>query len=240
MIAAIKTTISVILHTSYSHDLALISGTVSEIGGLIQLTHSVSPPSPLSGLCRSGREQLRTSAKRASKGFIGLVVSAPSGEERLNGHLGWSRAISDLEKNVDVVFLNEVALALHELKDDVRRDLKACRFGTLHELKDDIRHDLKVGCPRGRPPPDRDLISSDTTDLINSATDLISSAKELISSDIADLMTNRLMRVKSGGREQLRTSAKRASKGFISLVVSAPSGEERLNGHLGWSRAMLL
>ncbi|MQM12476.1 hypothetical protein Taro_045389 [Colocasia esculenta] len=42
------------------------------------------------------------------------------------------------------------------------------------------------------------------------------------------------------GREQLRTSAKRASKGFIGLVVLALSGDKRLNGHLGWSRAMLL
>ncbi|MQL84043.1 hypothetical protein Taro_016564 [Colocasia esculenta] len=50
--------------------------------------------------------------------------------------------------------------------------------------------------------------------------------------------TRRALQVRSGGREQLRTSAKRASKGFIGLVVSAPSGEKRLNGHLGWSRAM--
>ncbi|MQM07035.1 hypothetical protein Taro_039864 [Colocasia esculenta] len=50
--------------------------------------------------------------------------------------------------------------------------------------------------------------------------------------------TQRALQVRSGGREQLRTSAKRASKGFIGLVVSAPSGEKRLNGHLGWSRAI--
>ncbi|MQL74304.1 hypothetical protein Taro_006661 [Colocasia esculenta] len=52
--------------------------------------------------------------------------------------------------------------------------------------------------------------------------------------------TRQALQVRSGGREQLRTSAKRASKGFIGLVVSAPSGEKRLNSHLDWSRAMLL
>ncbi|MQM15751.1 hypothetical protein Taro_048703 [Colocasia esculenta] len=58
----------------------------------------------------------------------------------------------------------------------------------------------------------------------------------------AEVTTPNLARisVRSGGREQLRTSAKSASKGFIGLVVSAPSGEKLLNGHLGWSRAMLL
>ncbi|MQL90504.1 hypothetical protein Taro_023099 [Colocasia esculenta] len=45
---------------------------------------------------------------------------------------------------------------------------------------------------------------------------------------------------RSGRRRQRHMSAKRASKGFIGLVVSAPSGEKRLNGHLDWSRAMLL
>ncbi|MQL81766.1 hypothetical protein Taro_014230 [Colocasia esculenta] len=52
--------------------------------------------------------------------------------------------------------------------------------------------------------------------------------------------TRRALQVRSEGREQLRTSAKRASKGFIDLVVSAPYDEKRLNGHLGWSRAMIL
>ncbi|MQM16672.1 hypothetical protein Taro_049629, partial [Colocasia esculenta] len=52
--------------------------------------------------------------------------------------------------------------------------------------------------------------------------------------------TRRALQVRSGGREQRHTSAKRASKGFIDLVVSAPSGEKRLNGHLGWSQTMLL
>ncbi|MQL92900.1 hypothetical protein Taro_025535 [Colocasia esculenta] len=52
--------------------------------------------------------------------------------------------------------------------------------------------------------------------------------------------TRRTLQVRSGGGEQLHTSAKRASKGFIGLVVLALSGEKCLNGHLGWSRAMLL
>ncbi|MQL68250.1 hypothetical protein Taro_000552 [Colocasia esculenta] len=52
--------------------------------------------------------------------------------------------------------------------------------------------------------------------------------------------TRRALQVRSRRREQRHTSAKRASKGSIGLVVSAPSGEKRLNGHLGRSRAMLL
>ncbi|MQM20197.1 hypothetical protein Taro_053213 [Colocasia esculenta] len=52
--------------------------------------------------------------------------------------------------------------------------------------------------------------------------------------------TRRALQVRSGRWKQCHTSAKRTSKGFIGLVVSAPSGEKRLNGHLGWSRAMLL
>ncbi|MQL72688.1 hypothetical protein Taro_005030 [Colocasia esculenta] len=52
--------------------------------------------------------------------------------------------------------------------------------------------------------------------------------------------TRRALQVRSEGQEKLCMSAKRASKGFIDLVVSAPYDEKRLNGHLGWSRAMLL
>ncbi|MQM11155.1 hypothetical protein Taro_044060 [Colocasia esculenta] len=57
---------------------------------------SVSPPSPLDGLCRSGRELGSSVTRRPSapqKGFIDLVVSDQSGEKRLNGHLGRSRPI---------------------------------------------------------------------------------------------------------------------------------------------------
>ncbi|MQL80671.1 hypothetical protein Taro_013109, partial [Colocasia esculenta] len=45
--------------------------------------------------------------------------------------------------------------------------------------------------------------------------------------------TRRALQVRWGRRERRHTSAKCASKGFIGLVVSAPSGEKRLNGHLG-------
>ncbi|MQM18813.1 hypothetical protein Taro_051810 [Colocasia esculenta] len=51
---------------------------------------SVSPPSSLGGLCRSGRELGSSVTRRPSapqKGFIGLVVSAQSSEKRLSGHL---------------------------------------------------------------------------------------------------------------------------------------------------------
>ncbi|MQL80000.1 hypothetical protein Taro_012459 [Colocasia esculenta] len=161
---------------------------------------------------------------------------------------------------VDVVFLDEVAQTLYELKDDVRRDLTACRFGTLHELKDDVRHDLKVfppiTCHRG---PSSELTSRIDINCHRGhrrpreLTYLQQSRRSLRRSTISKrgrfgtLPTLRrslrhselLCEVRSGGRKQLRTSAKRASKGF-DLVVSAPSGEKRLNGHLGWSRAMLL
>ncbi|MQM07509.1 hypothetical protein Taro_040348 [Colocasia esculenta] len=50
--------------------------------------------------------------------------------------------------------------------------------------------------------------------------------------------TRRALQVRSGRRDQRHTLAKRASKGSIGLVVSAPSGEKFLNGHLGWSRAI--